>query len=424
MNRALASQYPPGSVFKVVVAAAGLQEGRLTPMDRMYCNGEFHMGGWTFKDWKEGGHGHVDLRSALVQSCNIYFYQSGLKVGAEAIVRYARAFGLGSLPQTELGGEKPGLVPMVAPARSRRARNWQAGDTINISIGQGRLLVTPLQVARMMSAVANGGILWKPRLVKSVERADGTLAYESSSKMSGQVDLSPAVWAFLRHALAGAVNEGGGTGGAARIPGVLVAGQDRHGAEHREKRCLQGTGSRVVCLVRTGGRSPGRRGRPGRARGKGWTGRRPDRPEDLPGAVPRKGCDDRARRRLLMLRFDRRLLLNVDWILVATTLFIIMLSVLSLWSLAPRGGERPRLAATVVGGHWPLGDAGRHQHRLPPARPRGAGLLPRRLVAALDGVRPRPHRVGGAPVDPPGSVHGAAVGAVQADLRAGAGMGA
>ena len=226
MNRALASQYPPGSVFKVVVAAAGLQEGRLTPMDRMYCNGEFHMGGWTFKDWKEGGHGHVNLRSALVQSCNIFFYQSGLKVGAEAIVRYARAFGLGSLPDTELGGEKPGLVPMVAaPARSRRARGWQAGDTINISIGQGRLLVTPLQIARMMSAVANGGILWKPRLVKSVERADGTLAYEASSKMTGQVDLSPAVWAFLRHALTGAVNEGGGTGGAARIPGVLVAGK-------------------------------------------------------------------------------------------------------------------------------------------------------------------------------------------------------
>src|SRR5687767_1190856 len=117
MNRALASQYAPGSVFKVVVAAAGLQEGSLAPMDRTYCNGEFHVGGWTFKDWKQGGHGHVNLRSALIQSCNIFFYQGGLKVGAEAITRYARAFGLGAPPGADLGGEKPGLVPTVGPSR-------------------------------------------------------------------------------------------------------------------------------------------------------------------------------------------------------------------------------------------------------------------------------------------------------------------
>jgi penicillin-binding protein 2 len=223
MNRAMASQYAPGSVFKVVVAAAGLQERTLTPMDSTYCNGEFHMGGWTFKDWKSGGHGHVNLRTALIHSCNIFFYQGGLKVGAEAIVRYARAFGLGAPSGVDLGGEKPGLVPTIAPSRSGR-RAWQAGETVNISIGQGRLLVTPLQIARMMAAVANGGVLWKPRLVQRVERADGTTAYESSSKMTGQVDLSPAVWSFLRHALSGVVNEGG-TGGAARIPGVLVAGK-------------------------------------------------------------------------------------------------------------------------------------------------------------------------------------------------------
>ena len=224
MNRALASQYAPGSVFKVVVAAAGLQEATLTPMDRTYCNGEFHMGGWTFKDWKKGGHGHVDLRTALIHSCNIFFYQAGLKVGGETIARYARAFGLGAPAGSDLGGEKPGLVPVVNPGRGRHGRTWQAGDTVNISIGQGRLLVTPLQVARMMAAVANGGVLWKPRLVQRVERADGTIAYEASSKMTGQVNLSPAVWAFLRHALTGVVNEGG-TGGAARIPGILVAGK-------------------------------------------------------------------------------------------------------------------------------------------------------------------------------------------------------
>lgn len=224
MNRALQSQYAPGSVFKVIVAAAGLQEGSLTPADRTYCNGGFHMGAWTFKDWKEGGHGHVDLRSALIHSCNVFFYQAGLKVGPEAITRYARAFGLGSPTGAELGSEKPGLIPFVSPSRGRHGRGWQAGDTVNISIGQGPVLVTPMQVARMMTAVANGGILWKPRLVQRVEKADGTLAYAASSKMTGQVDLAPVVWAFLRNALAGVVNEGG-TGAAARIPGVLIAGK-------------------------------------------------------------------------------------------------------------------------------------------------------------------------------------------------------
>ena len=224
MNRALQSQYAPGSLFKVIVTAAGLQEGSLTPMDRTYCNGEYRLGAWTFKDWRAGGHGHVDLRSALVQSCNIFFHQAGLKVGPEAIARYARSFGLGAPSGIDLGSEKPGLVPFVEWRRHRSGRGWQSGDTINMSIGQGPLLVTPLQVARMMAAVANGGILWKPRLVQRVELADCSLAYSASSKMTGRVDLSPVVWSFLRHALSGAVNEGG-TGAAARIPGVEIAGK-------------------------------------------------------------------------------------------------------------------------------------------------------------------------------------------------------
>jgi penicillin-binding protein 2 len=224
MNRALQSQYAPGSVFKVIVAAAGLQEASLTPADRTYCNGEFHMGAWTFKDWKPGGHGHVDLRSSLIHSCNIFFYQAGLKVGPEAIVRYARAFGLGSPTGAEFGGEKPGLIPLVSPQRKRHGRGWQSGDTVNISIGQGTLLVTPMQVARMMGAVANGGILWKPRLVERVELTDGSVAYAGTSKSNGHVDLSAVVWAFLRGALIGVVNEGG-TGAAARLPGVTIGGK-------------------------------------------------------------------------------------------------------------------------------------------------------------------------------------------------------
>ncbi len=220
MNRALQSQYAPGSVFKIVVAAAGLQEATITPMDRMYCNGTFPLGGHVFHDWKEGGHGHMDTRRAMVQSCNIFFYQAGLKIGPEAISRYARAFGLGAPPGTDLGGEKAGFIPL---ADGRRRRGWQAGETVNMSIGQGRVLVTPMQVARMMAAVANGGVLWKPRLVQRVVQVDGSLAYTAESRATGRVDLSPVVWAFLQNSLTGVVSEG--TGAAARLPGILVAGK-------------------------------------------------------------------------------------------------------------------------------------------------------------------------------------------------------
>ena len=215
MNRALQSQYAPGSLFKVIVAAAGLQEGSLTPMDRIYCNGEFSLGHWTFKDWKAGGHGHVDLRTAVAQSCDVYFYQAGLKVGGDTMARYAQAFGLGAPTGIDLGGERFGLVPFSG-MRTRNKRPWQSGDTVNMSIRQGQLLVTPLQVARMMGAVANGGILWKPRLVQRVAKADGTLAYSATSKMTERVELSPVVWAFLRQSLWAVVNDNG-TGAAARF---------------------------------------------------------------------------------------------------------------------------------------------------------------------------------------------------------------
>ena len=221
LNRAIQSQYAPGSVFKILVAAAGLQEGTLTPADRTHCTGEFHLGGFTFKDWKEGGHGTVDLHRAIAQSCNVFFYQAGLKVGGSVIARYARAFGLGQPTGLALGGEKPGFVPQP---QLRKRGVWPAGETVNMSIGQGALLVTPMQVARVMAAFANGGVLWRPRLVQRVERPERGVVWSDAGQVNGHVDLSPAVWAVLRQALWAVVNEGG-TGAAARIPGLDIAGK-------------------------------------------------------------------------------------------------------------------------------------------------------------------------------------------------------
>jgi penicillin-binding protein 2 len=223
LNRTIQTQYAPGSVFKIVVAAAGLQEGTLTPMDRVHCAGEFHLGAWTFKDWKEGGHGTVDLHRAIAQSCNVFFYQAGLKVGASAIAQYATAFGFGQSTGIDLAGEKFGLIPR--PRADRRGRKtWNAGETVNMSIGQGAILVTPMQVARFMAAIANGGVLWKPRLVQRIERLDRGQVWSDPGRVTGHVELSPMVLAFLRQALWSVVNDGG-TGGAARIPGLDVAGK-------------------------------------------------------------------------------------------------------------------------------------------------------------------------------------------------------
>ncbi|HEX2437979.1 MAG TPA: penicillin-binding protein 2 [Methylomirabilota bacterium] len=224
LNRTIQSQYAPGSVFKIVVAAAGLQEGTLVPTDHTNCNGDFHLGEWTFKDWKAGGHGSVDLLGAIRQSCNIFFYEKGLKIGGTAIAKYATAFGFGGPTQIDLPGEKLGLIPQPQLRRDKRVGGWHAGETVNMSIGQGAVLVTPMQVARFMSAVANGGVLWKPRLVQRIERPTKGVVWSDSGSVTGHVELSPMVWAFLRQALWSVVNEGG-TGEGARIAGLDVAGK-------------------------------------------------------------------------------------------------------------------------------------------------------------------------------------------------------
>jgi penicillin-binding protein 2 len=219
LNRTTHSQYAPASVFKIVVAAAGLQEGTLTPGDRVYCSGEFHLGSRTFLDWKEGGHGTVDAYRAIAQSCNVFFYQAGLKIGGATIARYARAFGFGQATGIELGSEKFGFIPQPSASRG-----WPAGETANMSIGQGAVLVTPMQVARFMAAVANGGVLWRPRLVLRIERPEKGVVYSDAGQVNGHVDLSPIVWEFLRRSLWAVVNDGG-TGAAARIPGLDIAGK-------------------------------------------------------------------------------------------------------------------------------------------------------------------------------------------------------
>jgi penicillin-binding protein 2 len=223
LNRAVQGLYPPGSLFKIVVAAAGLQGQIITPFDRLSCPRQWTFGGRPYHNWEDRDRGALTLHEALQYSCNTFFYQLGLKLGPEKIVAMAQAFGLGRVTDSGLTGERPGLVPSPAWKRETLKDKWHPGDTVSLSIGQGLITVTPLQVARLMAAVANGGTLWKPRLVDRIVSADGRLIRSEAPENQGRVELAPVIFEFLHDAL-GAVVEGG-TGKQARVPGLTIGGK-------------------------------------------------------------------------------------------------------------------------------------------------------------------------------------------------------
>jgi len=212
-NRALASTYPPGSVFKMVMAAAGLAERVITPEDGVFCNGSKTFYKRSFHCWKAGGHGFMNLEAALKNSCDVYFYTLGQKLGIERIARYARLFDFGTPTGIDLDGEKRGLVPDGAWSESQRRHPWYPGETISVAIGQGALLATPLQMAVMAAAFANGGQLVTPHLV----RGDG-------SHPPRRIDLPPGVFDPIRRGMWKVVNDGG-TGASSRVAGVEIAGK-------------------------------------------------------------------------------------------------------------------------------------------------------------------------------------------------------
>ncbi|MCX5847913.1 MAG: penicillin-binding protein 2 [Deltaproteobacteria bacterium] len=224
-NKAISGQYPPGSTYKLIVAAAALEEGIITPDTKVLCKGSFTLGNRTYRCWNKHGHGYVDLHKAIVESCDVYFYTVGKMLGVDTIAKYAKLFGLGEVAGIDLPGEKSGLVPTKDWKLKRRKSAWQMGETISISIGQGFNLLTPLQLANAFSAFANGGTLWRPYLVKYIESTDGKIYKEFLPEKKGELKLSPKTVEILNSALWGVVNEPGGTGHAASIPGIDVCGK-------------------------------------------------------------------------------------------------------------------------------------------------------------------------------------------------------
>jgi penicillin-binding protein 2 len=223
-NRAVQGQYPPGSVFKIVMALAGLEEGLIDPREQVYCGGSFQLGGHTFRCWRRQGHGRVDLHRALVESCDVYFYTLGRRLGVDKIAHYSKMCGLGQASGFELGSEQGGLVPTSEWKLRRFGIPWQPGETISTSIGQSFVLVTPIQMARLMGALFNGGILYEPRVVKWVGK-EGSESYRFTPRQGGKIKAKEEHLALIREALVGAVNEPRATGSKAKIDEGSVAGK-------------------------------------------------------------------------------------------------------------------------------------------------------------------------------------------------------
>ncbi len=169
LNRALQSQYPPGSTFKIITAIAALEEEAVTPGTRSRCTGRLRKGRWNFGCWKSGGHGALSLYGAIVESCDVYFYRAGEAAGIDNIAKYARRFGFGSASGLGLVREKKGLIPDTEWKQRVKNEPWFPGETYNAAIGQGFVLATPVQLARMTAAVANGGYLPELRLTRVEE---------------------------------------------------------------------------------------------------------------------------------------------------------------------------------------------------------------------------------------------------------------
>ena len=224
-NRGIQGQYPPGSVFKIITAIAGLETGVITPNTQLTCTGAYPYGNRDFRCWKEGGHGALSLHRAIVESCDIYFYQVGLKVGVDAIAHYANEFGLGRTTGISLPHEKSGTVPSTSWKKKRLGVPWYSGETLSFSVGQGYLNATPLQLLLLISTVANGGKIYCPQVVQKVENIYGSTLKEYPPVEAGKANVSENTLRIVQEALMGVVNEPQGTGGICNLKEVKVAGK-------------------------------------------------------------------------------------------------------------------------------------------------------------------------------------------------------
>jgi penicillin-binding protein 2 len=225
LPRAFRSAYPAGSTFKVFVGVAGFESHKLAPDDEFGCPASMDIGNLVFHNWRKSDGGDLNFRDALTQSCDTWFYQLGLKLGAPVMVEWAQRLGLGQRTGILLNGEAEGRIPTDQYMQVTYRRHFLPGDLANFSIGQGDILVTPLQMAQAMATVANGGTLFQSRIVRQVQTLSGEVVYTYSPRARDLLKLGPVTREELKEGMIGVVNSKSGTGGSAGLDNVKVAGK-------------------------------------------------------------------------------------------------------------------------------------------------------------------------------------------------------
>jgi penicillin-binding protein 2 len=224
-NKAIQAEYPPASTYKIISAAAGIEEGVIDATTTHFCPGFLKFGNRTYRCWKKWGHGEVDIYKALSESCDVFFYKVGIELGVDRLAWYATAFGLGEPTGVDLPHEEGGLIPTAQWKKKRTGEAWQRGETLSIVIGQGFNLTTPLQMAMVAAAVGNGGTRYRPQIVKTIRTADGKVALQSSPELMGQLPISETTLQMVQEGLYQVVNDRRGTAWRSRLDEVVMCGK-------------------------------------------------------------------------------------------------------------------------------------------------------------------------------------------------------
>ncbi len=234
-NRALQGLYPPGSTFKILTSIAALNENLVSTEAKYFCSGGFKLGNKIFKCWEKNGHKSIDFFNAIRLSCNVFFINLGLKTDIDKIETYAKMFNFDSTTEIDLPFEAKNICPSKKWKKEKFKSIWYDGDTASVSIGQGYITATPIQMALFASAIANKGTIYKPYVVEKIVDKNGNIMYQHTPVKKNYIKIKPEIWNFIHKSMIEVVNSG--TGYAAYIPNFKIAGktgtaQNPHGEDH------------------------------------------------------------------------------------------------------------------------------------------------------------------------------------------------
>lgn len=224
-NRVTQGRYPPGSTFKIVLALKALELGIINERTTFLCRGGFPFGNRVFRCWKKGGHGNIAVHRAIVESCDVFFYNVGLKLGIDRIHEMADSIGLGKLTGIDLPGEKQGLIPSTAWKKKTYGQPWYEGETVSVSIGQGAVWLTPIQLSELAAFVAGDGVTYKPQLVNRIVSPVGKVVKVFEPVVNSNIKFKKETLKLVKDGMRGVVNEPGGTAYGSRPQTVAMSGK-------------------------------------------------------------------------------------------------------------------------------------------------------------------------------------------------------